>query len=131
MRRGRITSLLLSLVAGWRRGVARATALCMTIRTRILVAFLIMSVITAALGGYATLGIRNAGLLVDKTFDESLMSINYARAAATDFAAMRAAFARRWIASDPGMRIALDHDIEKLNKSLTQDIAIASQRSQS
>jgi hypothetical protein len=27
---------------------------------------------------------------VDKTFDESLMSINYARAAAADFAAMRA-----------------------------------------
>ena len=53
-----------------------------------------MSVITAALGAYATMGVRNAGMLVDKTFDESLMSINYARAAATDFASMRAAFAR-------------------------------------
>src|SRR5271170_5982197 len=108
MRRGRITSLLLSLAAGWRRGVARATALCMTIRARILVAFLIMSVITVALGGYATMGIWNAGLLVGKTFDESLMSINYARAAAADFAAMRAAFARRWIATSPQMRAALD-----------------------
>src|SRR5271170_8274359 len=104
MRRGRITLLLLSLVSSWRRGVARATALCMTIRARILVAFLIMSVITAALGGYATMGIRNAGLLVDKTFDESLMSINYARAAATDFASMRAAFARRWIEADANTR---------------------------
>ena len=94
----------------------------MTIRGRILIAFLIMSVITAALGGYATMGIRNAGLLVDKTFDESLMSINYARAAATDFAAMRAAFARRWIATDPQMRAALDDEIDKLSKSLSEDL---------
>jgi diguanylate cyclase (GGDEF)-like protein len=131
MRRGRETSLLLSLVAGWRRGVARATALCMTIRARILVAFLIMSVITAALGGYATMGIRNAGLLVDKTFDESLMSINYARAAAADFAAMRAAFARLWIATDPEMRAARHDEIEKFDNSLSEDIKIAAQRSQS
>ncbi|MGB6448479.1 MAG: hypothetical protein WBD83_24665 [Xanthobacteraceae bacterium] len=48
----------------------------MTIRGRILVAFLIMSVITAAVGGYAVMGIKNAGVLVDKTFDGSLMSIN-------------------------------------------------------
>jgi diguanylate cyclase (GGDEF)-like protein/PAS domain S-box-containing protein len=112
-------------------GTLREPALRMTIRGRILIGFLIMSVITAAVGAYATMGVRNAGLLVDKTFDESLMSINYARAAATDFAAMRAAFARRWIAIDPGMRAALDHDIEKLNKSLSQDIAIAAERSQS
>ena len=74
--------------SGIARGAAassRAAALCMTIRGRILVAFLIMSVITAALGAYATMGIRNAGVLVDKTFDESLMSINYARAAASRF----------------------------------------------
>jgi len=68
-----------------------------------------------ALGAYAAMDIRNAGFLVDKTFDESLMSINYARAAATDFAAMRAAFARRWIATDPQMRTALDEQTDKLN----------------
>ena len=82
----------------WRRRAGWAAAFCKTIRGRILVAFLLMSTITAALGGYAIWGIRDAGTLVRKTFDESLMSINYARAAATDFAAMRAAFARRWIA---------------------------------
>ena len=48
------------------------------------------------------IGISDAGVLVDKTYDQSLMSINYARAAATDFAAMRAAFARHWIADRPG-----------------------------
>jgi len=131
MRRGRIASLLLSLVSRWRRGVARMAALCMTIRGRILVAFLIMSVITAALGAYAALGIRNAGVLVDKTFDESLMSINYARAAATDFAAMRAAFARRWIAADAQARVQLDAEIDNLSASLSQDLTIAAARSQS
>src|ERR1700724_3882852 len=100
MMRGRIARLIVRLGSPWRQGVSRAAALCMTIRGRILVAFLIMSVITAALGGYATMGIRNAGLLVDKTFDESLMSINYARAAATDFGAMGTALARRSITTD-------------------------------
>ncbi len=131
MRRGRFASLLLNLASRWRRAVARATALGMTIRGRILIAFLIMSVITAALGAYATLGIRNAGVLVDKTFDESLMSINYARAAAADFAAMRAAFARQWIATSPDMRAALDKDIDRLGASLSQDLEIAAERSQS
>ena len=111
--------------------MARAGSFCMTIRGRILVAFLVMSVITAALGAYATLGIRDAGVLVDKTFDESLMSINYARAAAADFAAMRAAFARRWIATEAKTRIALDAEIDRLSKTLAEDLTIAVQRSQS
>jgi diguanylate cyclase (GGDEF)-like protein len=103
----------------------------MTIRGRILVAFLIMSVITAAVGGYAVMGIKNAGVLVDRTFDESLMSINYARAAASDFAAMRAAFARRFIAADPRQRAAFDGEVDNLSISLSQDLKIAAARSQS
>ena len=94
------------------------TALGKTIRGRILVAFLVMSMITAALGYYATLGVKDAGILVDKTYDQSLMSINYARAAAADFAAMRAAFARRWIESDPAKRAKLDQEIKMLAKTL-------------
>ena len=131
MMRGRIARLIVRVVSRWRRSMSRAATLCMTIRGRILVAFLVMCVITAALGAYTTMGVRNAGLLVDKTFDESLMSINYARAAATDFAAMRAAFARRWIATDPSMRSALDDQLDKLSNSLAEDLAIAAQRSQS
>lgn len=56
-----------------------------SIRTQILIFCLAMSAIVVALGGYATLGIRHAGDLVARTFDESLMSINYARAAGADF----------------------------------------------
>ncbi len=131
MPRGRVASLLLRLVSRWRRRFVRAASHCMTIRGRILVAFLIMSVITAAVGGYAVMGIKNAGVLVDKTFDESLMSINYARAAATDFAGMRAAFARRWIANDPRLRAAFDTETDNLGVSLSQDLKIAAARSQS
>jgi diguanylate cyclase (GGDEF)-like protein len=115
----------------WRHLASQASAFCITIRGRILVAFLVMSVITASLGGYAAFGIRDAGILVDKTFDESLMSINYARAAATDFASMRAAFARQWIANDPEMRTSLNAEIAKLSQTLIDDLKIAVQRSQS
>jgi diguanylate cyclase (GGDEF)-like protein/PAS domain S-box-containing protein len=115
----------------WRRGASEIAALCKTIRGRILVAFLVMSTITAALGYYAILGVKDAGVLVDKTYDQSLMSINYARAAAADFAAMRAAFARRWIESDPNKRAKLDHEVTTLAKMLGDDLAIAVQRSQS
>ena len=94
-------------------------------------AFLLMSTITAALGIYAVLGISRAGDLVAKTFDQSLMSINYARAAAADFASMRAAFARRWIASDPEMRAQLDESVDAWRRSMTEDLEIAAQRSQS
>ena len=106
-------------VSQWRRLRRLVASFRMTIRGRILIAFLVMSMITAALGGYATWGIKDAGVLVRKTYDQSLMSINYARAAATDFAAMRAAFARRWIATDPAMRATLDEQIENLAKTLT------------
>jgi len=128
MRHTRITTRLESV---WRDFVARAASLGMTIRGRILIAFLIMSVITAGLGIYATFGIRHAGILVDKTFDESLMSINYARAAAADFAGMRAAFMRQWIATDPSMRAELGKQIAKLDASLAEDLQIATARSQS
>src|SRR5215475_13486824 len=73
--------------------LSRLVAVRGSIRTAILIFCLAMSAIAVALGGYATLGIRHAGDLVARTFDESLMSINYARAAGADFAAMRVASA--------------------------------------
>jgi diguanylate cyclase (GGDEF)-like protein/PAS domain S-box-containing protein len=119
------------MVSRWHLGASQVAMFCVTIRGRILIAYLVMSMITAALGAYATYGIRDAGILVDKTFDESLMSINYARAAATDFAAMRATFARLWIAEDPATRAKLDDEIKDLTKTLDEDLTIAVQRSQS
>src|SRR5579872_5882199 len=131
MLRSRVVSYFADAASHWRRGTSRAASFGVTIRGRILTAFLVMSLITAALGGYATYGIKDAGILVDKTFDESLMAINYARAAATDFAAMRATFARLWIATDPVMRARLNTNIDTLTKTLSEDLTIAVQRSQS
>jgi diguanylate cyclase (GGDEF)-like protein len=90
-----------------------------------------MSAITATLGVYATSGIRHAADLVAKTFDESLMSINYARAAAADFSNMRAASARRRVSTDLASRAALDKEIVNLEKTLHEDLNIAAERSQS
>jgi diguanylate cyclase (GGDEF)-like protein len=102
-----------------------------TIRTQILIFCLATTAIAAALGGYATLGIRRAGDLVAKTYDESLMSINYARAAAADFSAMRVASSRRLMTNDPAVRASLDNEIEELAKTLSEDLTIAADRSQS
>ena len=103
-----------------------------TIRIQILVAFLIMSAITSTLGFCAALGINQAGILVSETFDKSLMSINFARSAAADFAGMEAALARRWVlVADPIARSALDERIETLAASMKEDLSIAAERSQS
>ena len=76
-------------------------------------------------------GVRHDGVLVKRTYDQSLMSINYARAAAADFANTRVVFARRWIAQDRATRTRLDQKIKHLVKSLEDDLAIAVQRAQS
>jgi diguanylate cyclase (GGDEF)-like protein/PAS domain S-box-containing protein len=106
-------------------------ALLGTIRGRIVIAFLVMSTITGALGLSAASSIRRADELVSQTFDRSLMSINYARAAATDFAGMRAVEARRWLMSDPAARTALEERVVSLQRSLAEDLAIAVERAQS
>jgi len=113
------------------RWLPRLVATFSTIRSQILIACLAMCIVTAVMGTYATLGIRHAGELVAKTFDESLMSINYARAAAADFSAMRAAFARSLATEDPAARKALNEEITSLAKTLTEDLSIAAERSQS
>lgn len=102
-----------------------------SIRTQILIFCLAMSAIAVALGGYSILGIRHAGDLVAKTFDESLMSINYARAAGADFAAMRVASSQRLMTADPAARASLDSQIEELAKTLSEDLTISADRSQS
>ena len=126
------TSKLVEAPRWWRLAAVRAAAARTgTIRGQILLAFLVMSAITGALGGYAALEIRHAGVLVAETFDKSLMAINYARAASADFAAMQAALARRWSAADPGTQANLDQRIEALAHSLDEDLTIAAERSQS
>src|SRR5690242_15559769 len=127
----KINRLLAEPLVPLRHGGKRAASFFMTIRGRIFVAFLVMSAITATLGAFVVLGIRDTGRLVDKTYDRSLMSINYARSAATDFNAMRAVFARLWIASDLAMRARLEEELKALHKTLAEDLAVTMDRAQS
>ncbi|HEX7231715.1 MAG TPA: PAS-domain containing protein, partial [Candidatus Binatia bacterium] len=75
--------------------------------------------------------IKHAGGLVAKTFDESLMSINYARAAAADFSKMRAVASRRLGTLDPQARTSLDRKIDGLESVFYDDLNVAAERSQS
>jgi diguanylate cyclase (GGDEF)-like protein len=104
---------------------------CGTVRGQILIAFLAMSVITGTFGFYTTLSIRHAGVLVAKTFDQSLMSINYARAAAADFASMQTVIARSAFVSDPQKQSEIKEKLETLEQLFSDDLAIAAERSQS
>ncbi len=108
---------------------ASAAGTRLTIRRKILLALLAMSGITAVLGVYAVHGVRLSGDLVVETFDQALMSIDYARAAATDFAAMEAVLARRRLdAADPVRVAALDARQGELADTIADDLAIAGER---
>ncbi|WP_237478284.1 EAL domain-containing protein [Lichenibacterium dinghuense] len=113
------------------RGFGLAVRLTRTIRGRILVAFLVMAVITGALGLYAVIRIREAGELATRTFDQSLMSVNYARAAAADFTLMQNAFIRCAVETDPAERARLAGIVAEARTSLVEDLSIAGERAQS
>ena len=131
MHRSSTFSSTTGILGRWCRTLASSAVWLRAIRGQILIAFLIMSGITAALGAYAASSITNAGFLVTETFDKSLMSINYARAASADFGAMQASLVRRSITTDPDLAAKLDLRIETLAQSLAEDLAIAAERSQS
>jgi diguanylate cyclase (GGDEF)-like protein len=113
------------------RPLSALAALVSTVRGRIFVAFLAMSLMTGGLGLYAIVAIGHVGDLVSRTYDQSLMSINYARATAADFAKMRAAFARHVLTKDPAVAAKLDAQIADLNTTLAEDLTIAVERAQS
>ncbi|GJD36805.1 EAL domain-containing protein [Methylobacterium aerolatum] len=118
----------------WRTGRSATGSLTdwvSTVRGRILVAFLAMSLLTGGLSAYAVIAIDHVGDLVGRTYDQSLMSINYARAAAADFAKMRSAFARHGLTKDHTIAAKLDAQIADLNTTLAEDLTIAVERSQS
>ncbi len=113
------------------RPTSSLAALVSTVRGRIFVAFLAMSLLTGGLGFYAIVAIDHVGDLVSRTYDQSLMSINYARATAADFAKMRAAFARHVLTKDHAIAAKLDAQIAELNTTLAEDLTIAVERAQS
>ena len=102
-----------------------------TIRSQILAALLAMSVTSAMVGVVAVRDLHREGRLVDRTFDKSLMSINYARAASADFNAVQALFARRLFVTDPVARARMDKETGDLESEMAEDLSVAVERAQS
>ena len=90
-----------------------------------------MTAITGTLGIYSSYLIHYGGELVTVTYDRSLMSINYARAASADFAMMQATAERAETAADPRSRAESEALLGELRRSLAEDLSIAGERSQS
>jgi len=56
-----------------------------SIKSKLLFAFLIMGLLVASVGGYAYKGISDIGKVVTETYDRPLMAINYSRSASQIF----------------------------------------------
>lgn len=99
-----------------------------SIGARIFGAFVVMSLITAALGVYSLYVLTAAGRIVADTYDRPLMAINYARAAAQIFTQMEEMRLRRStaIAEDRGH---IDQSLESLTANFFDDLGIARERS--
>lgn len=102
-----------------------------SLRVSLFLGFVALSLITGALGLFAVRTIRNAAGLVVNTYDRSLMSINYARAAAADFAVLRATMLDATLATDPAEVRALDERKAQLRQDLEDDLSVAAERAQS
>lgn len=107
---------------------ARAALSRLTIRRKILLAFLCMGGLTGGLGAYVVTSIAAIGQLTERTFDGALMSIGYARAAAADFAGIEAAMARLASRTTPQSTADAQAKIRELSQSLTDDLGIATER---
>src|SRR5690349_4236549 len=110
---------------------AEAPRRVLSLRLSLFLSFAVLSLITGALGLYASYTIRGAAGLVVDIYDKSLMSINYARAASADFAILKSTLMERRLASDPAHRAALDTRIDQIRKDLDDDLSIAAERAQS
>ncbi len=110
---------------------SRVLAMAGTIRSKILFAFLVMTAIMGVIGLHASYRIEHGGALVTETYDGSFMAINYARAASADFALMQVAASHYAQTTDGRSRTELDTRLSVLGRSLTEDIELAAERSQS
>jgi len=100
-----------------------------SIRGNILLAFLAMSALTVALGGYGLLTVSHSGRLVAETYDKPLMAINFARSAMYAFGVMDKHLGLQRAARTA---FAADHHrakIEKADQTLWEDLAVAEERS--
>ena len=114
-------------------GVAAGTvrAVAVTIRGKILLAYIAMAAITAFVGIYAITSVTEAGRLVVQTYDKPLMSISYARLAMSNFTAMQLALAERVRSASYKEQHALDERMDDFAQSVAEDLAVTEERSMS
>ncbi len=96
----------------------------LTIRRKILLAFLAMAAITAAFGWSAVRSIRVTGALVVEAFDRSLMSVNHARAAQAGFTGLRSDLADALDASDQTPPAVIEQ-FASAGDSVLEDLVLA------
>ncbi|MBL8698948.1 MAG: HAMP domain-containing protein [Alphaproteobacteria bacterium] len=109
------------------RAPVRATAgvRVPTIRLKILLAFLLMAGITGVFGLSAVRSISESGELVVESFDQSLMSVNHARAAQAGFVSLQA----RVAAAAQGRRATtIASELDALGEGILEDLAIVADR---
>ncbi|MDR3536002.1 MAG: ATP-binding protein [Acetobacteraceae bacterium] len=102
-----------------------------TIRGKILLAFLALAAITGLLGAYAVRSVVESGRLVVQTYDRPLMAISYARLAQADFTAMRLALEHRSAAQTEALQHEQDIKLDDLARAVREDLGVAEERSSS
>jgi signal transduction histidine kinase/HAMP domain-containing protein len=98
-----------------------------SIGAKIFGAFVAMSMITGALGGYGLYVLFATGQIVVDTYDKPLMAINFARAASLTFAQMDKELLRRSLVSEQE-RAAIDRNLAGLSVTFLEDLAVADER---
>jgi signal transduction histidine kinase/HAMP domain-containing protein len=106
-------------------------AVAVTIRGKILLAYLAIAAITGLVGIYAISSVSEAGRLVVQTYDKPLMSISYARLAMTNFTSMQLALEERVRSANPKEQHTLDERMDDLAQSVAEDLAVTEERSMS
>jgi diguanylate cyclase (GGDEF)-like protein len=101
------------------------------IRRSVLLGFMMMCGFTGAVGYYSARMIRQSAGLVVGLFDDSLMPIDYARAAGADFANMKTNFVRQRLATTAQNLHELDDRGRDLSANFDHDLGISELRAQS
>jgi signal transduction histidine kinase/DNA-binding NarL/FixJ family response regulator len=102
----------------------------MSIRAKLLGAFLLATAGAAILGATALFATWTLGQLAIRMFDQPLMTVNFARSAQTDFAAMELAD-RDAVSPDPQMRAEALRTLDERMKVLFDDLSVADRRGHS
>lgn len=100
----------------------------MSIKVKLLGAFMLAILGTAVLGTTALYATWSLGQLTIRMFDNPLMAVNFARAAQTDFTMMELAD-HDAASADPQIRTAALRTLDEGAETLLEDLAVAEERS--